>query len=267
MYLFLDTETTGLPTRRRASHTDVAAWPRVVSVGWAFYRSRNDAVSQRYHVVQPNGFRVPQAATAIHGISHEDAVRVGQPLATVLGSLFSEIQYFQPTRLICHNVAFDRPVVLAECLRAGFPPRPLESLATYCTKEATTDFCAIPGVAGYKWPTLEELYLKLFGRALSQSHHAARDVDACAECYFEFTNRVSRLPHGVQGAARASSADTATAAQATRVLSRIYGFARKNPHFDTVFIDSVRGQLKERGFVSPKQLAALEKIVKKWKIP
>lgn len=266
MYLFLDTETMGLPTRRRAPHTDVAAWPRIVTIGWAFYRSRHDAISRKYHVVKPNGFRVPPAATAIHGISHEEAVRVGQPMTTVLCSLFSEIESFQPTRLICHNIAFDRPVVLAECLRAGFTPHPLESLATYCTKEASTEFCAIPGVVGYKWPTLEELYLKLFGRPPSQSHHAARDVDACAECYFEFTHRVSRSPQAAQGTPRLSSADAASVAKAKELLSRIYGLAQKNPHFDTVFIDSVNSQLKERGFISPKQLAALGNVAKKWKI-
>jgi DNA polymerase III epsilon subunit-like protein len=267
MFLFLDTETTGLPTRRNAPHTDVAVWPRIVTVGWAVYRSRHEALSRNYFVVQPNGFSIPRASTAIHGISHEEATKSGRPLAEVLRSLFAEIQRFSPTQLICHNVAFDRPVVLAECLRAGFPLHPLESLPTYCTKEATTSFCAIPSFGGYKWPTLEELYVKLFGRPLHQSHHAARDVDACAECFFEFTSRGGVTRPTSRPAAPTTAVVGSNAKQAQKLLDRIFAFARGKENFDTDFIDSVQEQLRARGSVSPKQLAALQKISKQWKVP
>lgn len=218
-------------------------------------------------MVQPNGFRIPREASAIHGITHEDAVRLGQPVFTVLCNLFSEIQHFRPTRLVCHNVAFDLPVVLAECLRSGFPVQPLESLPTYCTKEETTDFCAIPGFQGYKWPTLEELYLKLFGRPLSQSHHAARDVDACAECFFEFTSRRDGARTATSEPPQATPPATAHSKQAQILLDRVYAFARGMSKFNTDFIDGVQAQLRSRGFVTPKQLAALQTIIKRWSVP
>jgi restriction system protein len=58
-----------------------------------------------------------------------------------------------------------------------------------CTKELTTDYCKIPGRYGYKWPTLEELYKKVFSTSLSASHTALGDVKACKDCFFELVNR------------------------------------------------------------------------------
>lgn len=40
MYLFFDTETTGLPKEYRARTEDVDNWPRVVQLAWALYDER-----------------------------------------------------------------------------------------------------------------------------------------------------------------------------------------------------------------------------------
>lgn len=61
-----------------------------------------------------------------------------------------------------------------------------------CTMQSSTDFCAIPSnsyYGGYKWPKLEELYRKLFGRMFDDAHDALADVSATKECYFELRRR------------------------------------------------------------------------------
>lgn len=52
---------------------------------------------------------------------------------------------------------------------------------------ASTEFCQIPGNYrnNYKWPRLEELYMKLFKTRLKHAHDALEDVYACANCFFE----------------------------------------------------------------------------------
>jgi DNA polymerase III subunit epsilon len=51
--------------------------------------------------------------------------------------------------------------------------------------QLATNFCRLPGPYGYKWPSLQELHLKLFNEQFKGAHQALADVRACARCYFE----------------------------------------------------------------------------------
>ena len=55
--------------------------------------------------------------------------------------------------------------------------------------ESSTDYCKIPRYNGYKWPTLPELYFRLFERGFEEAHNAKVDVTACAECFFELKRK------------------------------------------------------------------------------
>jgi len=54
-----------------------------------------------------------------------------------------------------------------------------------CTMHSTTDFCAINGPYGYKWPKLSELHYKLFRTDFEEAHNAAADINATARCFWE----------------------------------------------------------------------------------
>ncbi len=48
------------------------------------------------------------------------------------------------------------------------------------------NFCKIPGRFGnYKWPTLSELHIKLFGKDFENAHDALADITATADCFWE----------------------------------------------------------------------------------
>ncbi len=81
-------------------------------------------------------------------------------------------------------MAFDEKILGSELLRAGFKNQ-VEVKQRRCTMQSTTDFCRLPGPYGYKWPTLNELHVKLFRESFSGAHRALVDVRACAKCYFE----------------------------------------------------------------------------------
>ena len=83
-YLFIDTETTGLPLNWDAPHTQLHAWPRIVSISWATYASPSAEPAYKYHVIRPDGFKIPPDAARVHGISTERAIREGIDLSTVL---------------------------------------------------------------------------------------------------------------------------------------------------------------------------------------
>ena len=53
MYLFFDTETTGLPKRWNAPVTDLENWPRLVQLAWIMYDDRGNMLESRDVIVKP----------------------------------------------------------------------------------------------------------------------------------------------------------------------------------------------------------------------
>ncbi len=183
MYLIFDTETTGLPRDHRAPLTDTANWPRVVQIAWQLHAATGKLLSHNSLIVKPEGFSIPFNAEKVHGISTARALEVGKPLSEVLDIFLADAQKAQ--LIVGHNIEFDMNILGAEFYRLR-NQNPLESFKTLDTKDVATDFCAIPGGKGgkYKWPTLTELYNKLFGKTFAAAHDAAYDVEATAKCFF-----------------------------------------------------------------------------------
>ena len=186
MYLFFDTETTGIPRNYRAPVEDLDNWPRLVQLAWMLADGQGNEVSSAEHIVRPEGFVIPEDAARVHGISTERALREGAALAEVLAAVASGIG--SATTLVAHNMPFDEMILGAEFLRAGFL-NPLAGKERLCTMQAGTDVCRLPGPYGFKWPKLQELYRTLFGESFSGEHQALADVRACARCFFELRQR------------------------------------------------------------------------------
>ena len=182
MYLFFDTETTGLPRNWKAPVSDLNNWPRLVQLAYLFFDSNGNEISGGDYIIKPEGFTIPVEASRIHGISTERAIEEGKPLLSVLKdfqSMISEAGY-----LVAHNMSFDEKIVGAEFLRNKMP----DSIATkrkICTMQSTTNFCALNGPYGYKWPKLSELHYKLFRTDFEEAHNAAADIEATARCFWE----------------------------------------------------------------------------------
>jgi DNA polymerase III epsilon subunit-like protein len=91
--------------------------------------------------------------------------------------------------LVAHNIDFDKCIVGAEFIRAGYwnfcddkPKR--------CTMRSTTMLCGLKNKrGGPKWPKLAELHQFLFGRGFEHAHNAAADVAAGVACYWELKKR------------------------------------------------------------------------------
>jgi DNA polymerase-3 subunit epsilon len=184
-YLFFDTETTGLPLRKNAHHTDVHVWPRIVSMSWAYCADPGVEPVCKYKIVRPEGFTIPPDAARVHGITTERALSEGVKLAAVLQEFAADMQANRPSLLVAHNMQFDRPVILAEYIRAGIP-EPISRFPTFCTMLSTTEICRLQPVrfGQHKWPKLEELHYHLFRMEFSAGHDARADVRACAQCFF-----------------------------------------------------------------------------------
>lgn len=187
MYLFFDTETTGLPKNWKAPITVLDNWPRLVQIAWIFYNEKGKEILSRNYIIKPDNFIIPQEASNVHGITTERAIQDGLPLSSVLDEFAQNIN--QSEYLVAHNMDFDEKIVGAEFLRKDIINN-LFQTKKICTKNASTNFCKIPGNYGrYKWPKLSELHTILFGVDFEDAHDALVDVKACAKCFFELKQR------------------------------------------------------------------------------
>ncbi len=189
MFLIFDTETTGLPRDYNAALTDLDNWPRMVQIAWQLHDKTGKLLNNDSIIIKPENYTIPFNAIQIHGITNERALTEGKQLKLVLEQFILMID--QCTYLCGHNIGFDINIIGAELLRCGLPNVFNEKLIIDTKNDATTNFCALPGGRGgkYKWPTLTELYSKLFNSPFDEAHNAAFDVQATSRVLFEIIKR------------------------------------------------------------------------------
>jgi DNA polymerase III epsilon subunit-like protein len=102
MYLFFDTETTGLP---KYPSSDYRNQPRLVQIAWILADQNKEIISKNSFIIKPDGFRIPTRVIKIHGISTDKATRDGVNIYSVLHHFLSDTNYADV--LVAHNVAFD----------------------------------------------------------------------------------------------------------------------------------------------------------------
>ena len=176
LYLFVDTETSGLLPRGR-----------LVQLAASLTTASQEELALINMIVKPVGFTIPKVAEDIHGISTAQADEKGIPVQFVL-KMFNFF-VFAADVLIAHNVKFDSGIIANEYEHAGMikdRERFLNIPKKFCTMQESTAYCRIPKArgAGLKWPKLGELYQIVTGRLPEDSHGALADVSTVKEVFF-----------------------------------------------------------------------------------
>jgi len=188
MYLFFDTETTGLPKGNNydAAITETDVWPRLVELAWIIYDADFKPRASHDFIILRDEFDIPDSASKIHGIYDKDSDKYGHKIAPVL-QLFGK-DVVKCKYVVGHNVSFDVNVVGCEMARLKWTDwvERLPHFPQLCTMKAGTPVCKIKGAYNrFKWPKLEELYKHLFNEDLEDAHNALVDIQATARCFFE----------------------------------------------------------------------------------
>ncbi len=186
MFLFFDTETTGLPLSWQAPLEDLDNWPRLVQLAWILTDANGNEIDKKNRIVKPENFIIPESASRVHGITTDYALKKGIMLKKALSEFKKAIEGAKT--IIAHNVSFDEKIVGAEFLRKNVKTGFFD-LPKVCTMQGSTDFCKIEKGFGYKWPKLMELHQILFAEDFAGAHDAMADVRACARCFFELRRR------------------------------------------------------------------------------
>jgi DNA polymerase III epsilon subunit-like protein len=187
MFLFFDTETTGLPKDWNAPVEKTDNWPRLVQLAWLIYGPEGNKIDEREYIIKPEGFIIPEESASVHGITTDMALKKGSNLKEVLGEFSDAIN--GANYLVAHNMNFDEKIIGAEFLRTGIDSS-LFDKERICTMLSSIDYCKLPSSkGGYKWPRLSELHTQLFGKDFEDAHDAFVDTSACARCFFELVKR------------------------------------------------------------------------------
>lgn len=177
MYIFFDTETTGLPKKWNAKITDLDNWPRVIQLAFIVTDDNLNIIDEYCELIYPDGWIIPEQKFWIdNGYYTEINLKDGVPMSKALIKLCDHIN--KSKYIVAHNMSFDHPVICAEMLRYNI--RPLHPIDKICTMKSTTDFMDLPRK---KWPKLEELHIRLFNNNFDNAHDALADVRATLKCF------------------------------------------------------------------------------------
>lgn len=182
MYLFFDTETTGLPIDWKASAEQVDNWPRIVQLAWALYDEKGELMAERCDLIFPDKWVIPTELEIKFGRTTEQCYEQGVDIGFAL-QMFAGAES-RCTYRIAHNMNFDSKVMRAEIIRGG-------GLWNFSSKKLCTMMKSNKWVGarnengGGKFPSLEELHGKCFGTKVEGAHDAGMDVKALANCFFK----------------------------------------------------------------------------------
>ena len=182
-----DTETSGLPRQIGGDTSSLGVWDscRLVEICWVLANKKTQEVLRvRRAIVKPVGFIVPESASRIHGITHEQASTEGEELADVLGEFIDDVG--KASVIVAHNMNFDDSVIRTELVRCKMK----SGLETFKKKEkCCTMLRACEVMKQTRWPKLAAAYLTLCGKTLEGAHQATNDTLACMEVYFALCAR------------------------------------------------------------------------------
>ena len=208
--LVFDTETTGLPKTKMLNPLFSHLWPHIVQLSYVIYDTEtNEVVKMQDFIIQmEEGFVISDESIKIHGITNEISRDKGVNITIALGSFFADGKTVDV--LVAHNTQFDSDVIKMELLRIiEDKTRDHEAKDTYkdmlyhatyvfafrCTMKETIDFCKIAVQGSYgktynKFPSLAELYYKLFQQKPENLHNALHDVLITLICFMQFNYRI-----------------------------------------------------------------------------
>ncbi|CDF21291.1 dNA-directed DNA polymerase III PolC [Prevotella sp. CAG:617] len=178
-YLFFDTETTGKPKNYDSPAFDTDNWPRLVSFAYILSDETGDIIKKDAFIVKPDGYEIHKDVENVHGISTELANREGIDINDALNIIESLID--EAGILVGHNISFDINVVDCEFYRYR-EKLYLDNMPYRCTMKESVSYCALPKL---KYPKLQDLYTKLFGKQFKDAHNAMADIQATFECFWE----------------------------------------------------------------------------------
>ena len=196
--LVYDTETNGLPPKgeRFVNKGNLEQWPHTVQFSYVIYDTdANKLLKTHDSIIKlPPGVLISEENYSFHHISNKMCETKGKDINVVLREFLTDCTLVD--MLVGHNINFDFNMVKAEMMRnpAAYNAEDTKMVANkrmYCTARETYGYCSIPainwkGEKYFKYPTLTELYQKLFDETPQNLHNSLNDVLITVRCVVKF---------------------------------------------------------------------------------
>lgn len=190
-----DFETTGLPDF--AARSIDPKQPHIVEMALIEYGDDGAEIGLQRVIVRPDGWTIGADMTAIHGISHEQAMDEGIPENDAVAMFL--VTMARATVRVAHNESFDRRIARIAMSRAGYQ-RPLiefiEAQPAFCTcnsskaivKAPPTEKMLAKGMTGPKPPNLGECVAHFWpDEKIEGLHGAVADARYAGRIYWHLT--------------------------------------------------------------------------------
>ncbi len=184
-YLFIDTETSGMPKRWSVSTQKVDQWPYILQIAWVIYAKTGEKVLFRNFYINAGNIAIDEQSLQLHGITAQFIQEKGMKRRKVMQLLAKDLGRYQPL-IVGHFLEFDRRM-----LEVGFTRAKVKQNFAHLPKFCTMVFSQNLRQASFtpKYMRLDELYFYLFNTALKNHHDAFHDALATKEIFFELLRR------------------------------------------------------------------------------
>ncbi len=183
-YIFIDTETSGIPERLDIPVTETKQWPAILQLAWIVVDLDGNLVKEENHYLKNRGIHIDPRSFHMHGITTEVLKKNGVSKRGMLKRLYKDIKRFNAL-LVAHFIEFDMKMLAVENLRLKIPSD-LDHLPTFCTMLNSAAENRNPEKT---YPSLGTLYRHYFKKPLANEHNALYDARAAAECFLAMTEK------------------------------------------------------------------------------
>ena len=184
LILFLKTETTGLPPRKKLTKKNSEKWPHLVALHYKIghydkLSNKINIINKGYYIVKPDNYEIPKISIKFHNITNEIANNKGYDLKKVLNKFFNDINDVK--FIVGHNIPFDLNIIKSEILRNNLD-HDLDDKNIIDIMNFNHD---------YEFPKLEYLFEKLHGHKFKKSHPRKSNINIIIKCFEKlYNNRV-----------------------------------------------------------------------------
>lgn len=188
-YLFFHTETTGKPFDNNQTAMEINNWPRLIQLSWILSDQKGTIINRKNRIIKPNGFIIPQIAVKMYGINTKYAETCGFDIKEVFKEFHEQLSLANV--IITHNLELNLKLIDSENIRLNESPLIDSDISTFCTMRDSVELYKILGNKEFEFPTLDELFNKLFNKNIENCTENNSYVDAIAHCFWEINKRVN----------------------------------------------------------------------------
>ncbi|MFD2969019.1 3'-5' exonuclease [Sphingobacterium bambusae] len=183
-FLFIDTETSGIPKRWNKPYSDQLNWPSVIQLAWIIYTADGQEVKRVSKYIYEGDIQINAASQQVHGITADFLEKHGDRRKHILRKLAYDIKKYAPL-IIGHFIELDIQVLSADYFRAQLQ-NPFPKQLFFCTMLESKKYAMNPAV---EYLRLVQLHEQLFDIRPQDIHEAEHDAEITARCFFEMLQR------------------------------------------------------------------------------